>query len=454
MTNAIAYDPRTFRLPSFTAAVQDFRDGRDTPRALLERCIARIETLEPQVKAFVVLNIEGARAAADASTARYKANAALSPVDGMPMGIKDIFETEDMPTQRGSDFHIDDHTGRDAAHVYALRHGGAVFLGKTVTTEFAMARPGPTRNPFDFERTPGGSSSGAAAGVAAGMFIAGTGSHARGSVIRPAGYCGNYAIKPTFGAINRGGCTDVFKSQDHIGVHAGTLGDMWAVAKFMSDKAGSDPGYPGLYGPVHAPAELRPRRVAVLETRGWGLTDAQSQETFTRFTRELSRMGVDVIRKADNPLLAEYERVLLDVTDIWSNVSTYELRWPMQTYRDKDPSKLAPWIVAAVERGERMTLEDYRLTLLRRDYLRSLHHSLEHDIDCYVTLSSPGPAPKGMDVGDAVFNEPSSLLGCPAINVPLLAAEGMPLGVQLMGFPHGDQRLGDIAAWLDVNARG
>ncbi|HEY8579053.1 MAG TPA: amidase, partial [Beijerinckiaceae bacterium] len=403
---------------------------------------------EASVRAFVTLNLDGARLAADASTARYKAGRPLSRVDGLPVGIKDIFETEDMPTERGSAFHAGDRTGRDAAHVYALRRGGAVIVGKTVTTEFAMARPGPTRNPFDETRTPGGSSSGTAAGVAAGMFLAGTGSHARGSVIRPASYCGNYAIKPTFGAINRGGCTDVFKSQDHIGVHAGGLRDMWMVARFLSEKAGPDPGHPGLYGPAELTQSSKPRRVAALKTRGWDLTDGASRQAFETFLEALERAGVAVLREADEPRLAEYERLLRDATRVWSKISTYELRWPMQVYRDKDPSLLAPWIVAAVERGETMTLEDYRTALLERDQLRRLHEALHHEIDCYVTLSSPGPAPEGMDVGDAVFNEPSSLLGCPALNAPLLAVDGLPLGVQIMGFAHHDARVCAYAAWM------
>jgi Asp-tRNA(Asn)/Glu-tRNA(Gln) amidotransferase A subunit family amidase len=161
--------------------------------------------LDLEVKAFVSTHLPNARAAADASTERYRKGRPLSPVDGLPIGIKDVFETQDMPTQMNSPLFSDWHTGRDSVHVYVLRRAGALIVGKTVTTEFAQATPGPTRNPFDLTRTPGGSSSGSCAAVGAGMLPVATGSQVRGSIIRPAGYCGNYALKPTFGALNQQG---------------------------------------------------------------------------------------------------------------------------------------------------------------------------------------------------------------------------------------------------------
>ena len=157
-----SYSPGTFRPLTFHDAVPRFLDGSDTPRTYLERCLATIAAREPQVMAFASLNEAGAREAADASTARYKAGAPLSPIDGMPVGIKDLLETRDMPTEMGCVGYRGNFPKRDNAAVTALREAGAVVLGKTVTTELGGAHPGPTTNPFDPRRTPGGSSSGSA----------------------------------------------------------------------------------------------------------------------------------------------------------------------------------------------------------------------------------------------------------------------------------------------------
>src|SRR5690349_21390961 len=159
-------------MPSSAAAV-DFTAGKDTPREFLERCLARLEAFEPAVGAFVCHDIAAARAAADRSTARRRAGRPLSPIDGMPVGIKDIIETADMPTEQGSPLFAGWRSQKDAANVAALRQAGAVILGKTVTTEFAASEPRGTRNPWNLEHTPGGSSSGSAAAVAAGMISAG-----------------------------------------------------------------------------------------------------------------------------------------------------------------------------------------------------------------------------------------------------------------------------------------
>ena len=185
--------------PFFSAAA-DFPDGTDTPREFLERCLARLEAFEPAVGAFVCYDPVAARAAADRSAARWRSGRPLSPIDGMPVGIKDIIETADMPTEQGSPLFAGWRTGRDAASVAALREAGAVILGKTVTTEFASTEPRGTRNPWDRERTPGGSSSGSAAAVACGMVPAALGTQVVGSILRPASFCGVVGFKPSVGA--------------------------------------------------------------------------------------------------------------------------------------------------------------------------------------------------------------------------------------------------------------
>ena len=454
MARRTDYDPRSVKLLCFAEARRAFLDGGDDPRAYLERCLETIEAREPALLAFVNMNIDGARAGADAASARYKDGRPISVVDGMPLAIKDLFETEDMPTEMGSEFHKGNRTGRDAAHVYALRHAGGLILGKTVTTEFGVARPGPTRNPFDPTRTPGGSSSGSAAAVGARMVPAGTGSHARGSIIRPAGYCANYAIKPTFGALNRGGTGSTAKSMGHLGVLAGSLCDMWTTAQFIAQQAGGDPGYPGLYGDPALPAPLRPARLGLLRAPGWEMTDPQTQEALEALAGRLSAAGVVVQDGAYHPVIGDYERALGEIRDVWMAISSFESVWPMQTYRDRDASLLGKPILGALARGEKMSLDDYRRALRRRDEIRAQHAAMAGYVDAFVTLSSPGPAPEGMPVGDCIYNEASSILGAPALSLPLLAVNGLPQGVQLLGFNHEDYRLTAYARWMAESELG
>ena len=263
-------------LRPFLSATAAFRSGADDPRKYLERCLAALEQWEPRIKAFVTLNIEGARAAADKSRERWKASKPLSAIDGMPMGIKDIIETADLPTEQGSPLFVGCRTLRDAASVAALREAGAVILGKVVTTEFAATEPRGTRNPWDRERTPGGSSSGSAAAVACGMVPAALGTQVVGSILRPASFCGCVGFKPSVGGINRGGSYDYF-SQSCTGVLAASLEDAWLVAVNIAARAGGDPGYPELQGPHGLPPAQRPRALAVLQTVGWTDAEAKSQ---------------------------------------------------------------------------------------------------------------------------------------------------------------------------------
>src|SRR2546425_4972009 len=242
--------------------------GADTPRDFLERCLADIAALEPKIGAFVSLNLEGARAAADQSPARWRAGRPRSKIDGMPIGIKDIIETADMPTENGSPLFAGFRSERDGASVAALREAGAVVLGKTVTTEFASTEPRGTRNPHDPRRTPGGSSSGSAAAVTTGMVAAALGTQVVGSIIRPSSFCGCVGFKPTVGAINRGGSHD-YLSQSCTGVLAATLDDAWLVAREVSRRAGGDPGFHGLIGPDMTPRAKAPGTLALLETPGW-----------------------------------------------------------------------------------------------------------------------------------------------------------------------------------------
>src|SRR5262249_49918924 len=244
-------------------------------------------------------NLEAARAAADESTRRWRDGKPLSPIDGMPVGIKDIIETFDMPTQNGSPLFDGFRSDRDAASVAALRAAGAVIIGKAVRTEFAAAEPRGTRNPWDTTRTPGGSSSGSAAAVAVGAISVGIGTQVLGSILRPASFCGCFGFKPTVGAINRGGSYDGLSQSVH-GPIAASLAEAWVTAYEIAQRCGGDPGHPGLYGPAAPPAAVKPTRLALLETDGWAVATPGAKQALASAIDKLRAAGIAVATRQDN----------------------------------------------------------------------------------------------------------------------------------------------------------
>jgi Asp-tRNA(Asn)/Glu-tRNA(Gln) amidotransferase A subunit family amidase len=415
-----------------------FVDGSLSPREFLERCFADIAALEPKIGAFVHLNIDGARAAADAAGARWRDGRPLSPIDGMPIGIKDIIETADLPTENGSPLYVGWRSERDGASVAALREAGAVILGKTVTTEFASTEPRGTRNPHDLRRTPGGSSSGSAAGVAAGMISAGLGTQVIGSTIRPASYCGCVGFKVSVGALNRGGSLDGL-SQSVTGVLAATLEDAWQVASEIAVRAGGDPGYPGLSGPTRAPPAHKPQRVTFLETAGWAAASSDAKEAITDVLDRLRSAKIEVLTRQSHAKVAALEAAIIKARALSMRINAWEWRWPLNTYRNRDASKLSRAMLDRLAEAEAMSLDDYRRDLAQRDKDRALYAELAAECEACISLSAPSAAPMGLgSTGDPSCTVHTSYLGIPAISLPVLADQGLPLGLQVAGFINGD----------------
>ncbi|MGD9617529.1 MAG: amidase [Alphaproteobacteria bacterium] len=430
----------------FFSATADFAAGSDTPRAFLERGLARLEAFEPTVGAFVCHDIAAARLAADSATARWRDGRPLSPIDGMPLGIKDIIETAGMPTEQGSPLFVDWRTGRDAASVAALREAGAVILGKVVTTEFAATEPRGTRNPWDTERTPGGSSSGSAAAVACGMVPAALGTQVVGSILRPASFCGVVGFKPSVGGINRGGSYDYF-SQSCTGVLAASLEDAWLVAVNIASRAGGDPGYPGLQGPSEPPRAQCPHALAVLQTSGWEIAAPEALRAFDAAVARLAGGGTVLAYRHADPVIAEVEGAISDAAELTRVINAWEGRWPLNTYRDRDAGKLSKAALERLAAAEAMNLADYGAAIARRRHNREIHARLAARYDAAIMLAAPGAAPVGLgSTGNPIFNVPASMLGIPALALPLLSVDGLPLGLQVAGFAGQDAKLFAIAA--------
>ena len=437
------------RLIRFSAAIPDFSEGRDTPRGFLERCLETIARDEDGLKAFVHLDLEGARAAADAASERYAQGRPLSPVDGCPLGVKDIIETADMPTQMGSPIYQGWHPVRDAACVRALRRGGAVIVGKTVTTEFAAGRSGPTVNPFDPTRTPGGSSSGSAASVGAGMLPAALGSQGGGSTIRPASYCGIFGFKATVHALSMAGIHTIGWTHDHLGILASNLEDLWSVARQISDGART-PGVTGLAGSGHElPRPEAPRQLIRIHTQGWQELDEATIAAFEEVVARLGAAGVEVVGRADDADIAALETELDDGVDGRYDVAAYEVEWPFGEYVDRFPDKTSESLHEYARHVQTLTPADYRDRLEKRRLMQARLNGLAGRADGFLSLASSGPAPEGLDyTGSRTFLNYWSWVGFPALSLPLMSVDGLPVGVQLIGYEGADDRLAGHAAWI------
>lgn len=451
------YDPGTFKQRTYHDAVPAFIEGTQTPRDYLERCLETIEAREPVVRAWVSMRIEDARAEADASAERYKAGRPLSLIDGMPIGIKDLISTKDLPTTMGI---LDNevHTKVDSASIQALRAAGAIILGKVTTTEMGLSDPAPTTNPFDRRRTPGGSSSGSGAAVGAAMVPATIGSQVGGSLIRPAGYNANFANRPTVGGLHRG--ERLGYSHAIIGIHAGSLADMWRVTIEIAKRAGGDPGYPGVFGGDDLSPPIFPSRLIVIETEGWKLTDEKTLEGFEMLLDGLRSAGVRILRRKDHPLIEHFEQSIAEAQSIAMGIIAWENRWNFENLAVNLAGKLRPGVLRLLDIGRTLSVEDYRLLLLRRDQARASMAALAPLAAAVLTLSSPGPAPlfekpENPDnrvpygtTGSPTFNVGTSILGVPAVTLPLLAVDRMPVGVQVIGQPNQDDHITGIARWI------
>ena len=429
--------------------VADFHSGRDTPRKFLERCLETIAARDKTVQAFVTLNIEAARKAADAATQRYKSGKPISIVDGCPVAIKDIIATADMPTQMNSPAFKGWQSGQDAACVAALRKGGAVIIGKTVTTEFAIGYSGPTTNPFDATRTPGGSSSGTAASVGAGMVPVGLGTQTQASTLRPASYCGAVGFKPSLGQLNLAGVHPLSATADHLGIIGASLGDVWRVASQISLGMGS-PGRRFLQGAgAEIPAAKKPRKLIRLYTRGWTEIDDDTKTQFESAVEALTTQGVEIASRDSEPRIAALEDQLAAAVDGSLDIVAYELRWPFEDYIARYGTVIGERLHSLVKRANEMTPHDYERLLDTRNAMRRQWRETLADADGYLTLAASGPAIQGLDyTGSRTFLVYGSWLGVPAFSLPLLQSNGLPLGVQVLGAPDEEGALAGVANWM------
>jgi Asp-tRNA(Asn)/Glu-tRNA(Gln) amidotransferase A subunit family amidase len=430
-------------------AAAEIREGRITSVELVADCLARVDAVDAEVQAWAYLDREHAVRQAEAADAHRKQGRTLGPLHGVPLGIKDIFDTHDMPTEFGSPLWAGRTPSRDAAAVARLRAAGAVIMGKTVTTEYAYFHPGKTRNPYDRNRTPGGSSSGSAAAVAAFMVPGAIGSQTNGSTIRPAAFCGVVGFKPTHGLVPRTGALMLSRALDHVGIFARSVEDAALLAETLVGFDEEDPDTRPVAHPqfaaVAASEPPLPPRFAFVKTPAWKHADKVTQDAFAELVETLGDAAEAV------EMAASFEEVF----DLHKTVMESEMAHNFRRDYERGRDRLSAALRALIERGRGYRAVDYQAGLARVAPFNAGLDTVFDEYDAILTPAAPGEAPPGEATGNPVFCTIWTYLGVPAVTVPLLRSEaGLPLGVQLVGRRGNDARLLRTARWLVKNAAG
>ncbi len=426
-----------------------------TPQDLVNGALSQIHRLDEHVHAWVLVDDSGAMAAAELAAKELAQGNDRGPLHGIPIGIKDIVDLAGMPTRAGSQLTNPRAVGGDATVVERLRAAGAIILGKTVTTEFACFDPSPTRNPWNLEHTPGGSSSGSAAAVALGMCLGAIASQTGGSITRPASYCGVAGCKPTFGRTSRAGVVPVSFHLDHVGVMARTAAD---CAVMLSAIAGDDPRdpasvpreefeLPGATAALSSSAPLgaiQPPRLSVLGAYFFEQADAE----VARVTREaldvLADHGARLVHVAlpsgfDQVHVMHRRLMAAEAADFHRR----EFGAPRAGY--------GPSLAALLDEGFATSMADYQEALVHQTQFRNAVARSLSGVDALVTPATPTAAPASLSTtGDPRFNSPWSHAGVPTVCIPCaLTAAGMPIALQLIGPAWSEARLLSVAAWCE-----
>ncbi|MGH8128666.1 MAG: amidase [Gammaproteobacteria bacterium] len=431
---------------SAVEAASAIRAGDLTSSVLTRTLLDHIEAVDAQIQAWAYLDAEGAMEQAQAADEHAKRGDIKSLLHGIPVGVKDIFDTEDMPTERGTSIYCGRRPTRDCTVVGMMRRAGMVVLGKTVTTELASYSPGKTQNPHDPRRTPGGSSSGSAAAVAAGMVPLATGSQTYGSITRPASFCGVYGYKPTYGAISRHGVLCQSRQLDHVGVFARNLEDAAAVSSLLIHADDEDPDtlsshlLQDLVQSLHQITARPHPRFAFIKTVLWDRVTVSAQSAFCEMVASLE----DRVQEVTLPdSFGDAERLLVTImeADMATNYATeYE----------RSCDALSPMIRLMIERGQQCSKDTYRKAIVDATRLGTELEECLSRYDAILTPATCGEAPIGLDrTGDPAPCALWTLCRVPTLCVPLLRGDqAMPIGVQMVSGRGEDAQLFGAARWL------
>jgi Asp-tRNA(Asn)/Glu-tRNA(Gln) amidotransferase A subunit family amidase len=427
-----------------TQAASGLAAGDFSAEQLMRDCLGRITEREDDVRAWAYIDPDHALQQARAVDTHRANGGDLGPLHGLPVGIKDIIDTADMPTENGSPIFQGRQPSLDATCVAALRAAGAIIMGKTVTTELANINSSKTRNPHDLEYSPGGSSAGSGAGVADFHMPLALGTQTGGSVIRPASFNGVYGLKPTLGLIPRDGVLLQSHTLDTLGVYGRTIEDLALITDSISSHDPRDPqSHAGNRASLRAAYRTKPAappRFAFLKTPAWEQADSGAQEAITDVAR---RLGVSC-QEADLP--APFDRII----DLHAAIFAGENAHYYGGHLDERPKLLSEKLRARLQANKDTPARDYVEALTMRETIYDGLGTLLERYDSVLCLPATGPAPHGFDTtGSAIFNGLWTYLGVPCISLPRLTVDGMPLGVQLVGKRGEEGKLLRTARWLD-----
>jgi Asp-tRNA(Asn)/Glu-tRNA(Gln) amidotransferase A subunit family amidase len=428
------------------SASEEIRLGRLSPVELLDQCLEQVDRVEEKVRAWVLVDRDLTRTQAEAAAREVQQGRWRGPLHGIPLGIKDIIDVFDWPTAAGSRLWERSIARRDATVVERLRQAGAIILGKTVTTQYASFDPPPTRNPWNPERTPGGSSSGSAAAVACNMCLAALGSQTGGSITRPASYCGVASCKPTFSRVSTAGVLPLAPSMDHVGPMAHCVLDL---AILLQAIAGSDPRDPDCsyrlsLNLTAALGERRnPPRLGRLRGLFEDLADPTMRQLMDEVSEHLRAAGASVCEVA---LPAEFAEVL----PRHRKVMAVEAAVYHSPRLQRHPEDYKPNIRALLEEGLACSGADYASC---KDHQRRLSTSMLgcfDGVDALLIPATTGAAPDAATTGDPAFNSPWSYTGLPSVSVPARwTQDGLPLAIQCIGRPWSEADLLATALWCE-----
>jgi len=418
------------------ATVQALSDGSLTARAYCESCLARIRAGEGRLRAWVALDDGRALTLAAGRDAERMQGGHTGALHGVPVGVKDVYDTDDLPTEMGSPAFVGNQPGKNAELVERILAAGGYALGKTATTEFAYMHPAETRNPWNTRHTPGGSSSGSAAAVAAGHVPVAVGTQTNGSVIRPAAFCGVVGFKPSLDSLPIQGALPFAESLDQVGVFARAVADAAYFAASVAESGRFAPEIEGL---------SRPPKIAVLPRFPWNAAEPGAARHLQASLKRLADAGTELKTVALPDDFDEAHRV-------HRTIMLYEGAREHATRQANYRRVMSAVLNAAIDEGLAMSHDEYRGALVKRAALAELALDLFEDCDALASLPAPGAAPERLDVtGDPSFCTLWTLLGFPALTLPTgLSDGGLPYGMQLAGPAGGDDRLLRVASWCEA----
>ena len=433
---------------SASEALREMSNGRLTSEALVSACLARISERGAAVEAWAHIEPDKVlREAREADALRARGGPSR-PLAGIPVGVKDLIDTAEYPTEYGSPVFKGNYPAADATAVGELKRAGAIILGKTVTTELAFFGPGKTRNPRNPDYTPGGSSSGSAAAVADCQVPLALGTQTAGSIIRPASFCGTIGFKPTFGYISRTGILPQSPPLDTVGGYARSIEDIALLVDAMSAYDPRDRDMPsGPKGALTAALSVkltRPPRFAFIKSPAWSNADPETQSAFERYANSFGARAEVV----EVPLPSEFDgslrlQQIVQFSDIAKNYGPIA---------DKNPDHISQKLKDTISEGRKFKPADIAAARAEREPLYEALRPVLVNYDAILTPAAPGPALKGLgSTGSPMFNALWTYLGMPCISLPLLEARGLPLGVQLVAARGEDGALLRVASWLMVH---